>query len=342
MHKPHITMLPATADRVIIALNPKAGGGGAMSRVHQFVGELAIGGLTVSIEHDLAAAVAQAETAFAAGRLRAFVAAGGDGTAQEIVNRTSPGLPIAILPLGTENLLAKSLRLTDGPHEAALAVSGGQVARLDVGMANDRIFLLHVGVGFDAEVVRRVAAERTGNISHFTYIMPILQAIQSYEYPEFRVQIFDSREPADNSHVADCSESGDHDSPPRPAPQLPPTTIQVRWAFVMNLARYAAGLPLTPQASGYDGLLDLCAFQQGSFQHGLWYLYNVMLGQHHKLDDCITRQATRLRIESDSPTPYQLDGDPGGQLPVEIRVLPQRFSVLVSPAWVVAQASVDG
>jgi len=40
-----------------------------------------------------------------------------------------------------------------------------------------------------------------------------------------------------------------------------------------------------------------------------------------------------VRIESDESVDYQLDGDPGGQLPVEMRVLPARVSLIVTETW---------
>ena len=121
------------------------------------------------------------------GQLRTLVAAGGDGTAAELVNRTPPGVPLAILPLGTENLLAKYLRLTAAPQQLCSAIVAGQTVELDAGRANGRLFLLMASCGFDAEVVRRVHAQRVGHLNRWTYAKPILQSIRSYEYPPIRI-----------------------------------------------------------------------------------------------------------------------------------------------------------
>jgi diacylglycerol kinase family enzyme len=45
--------------------------------------------------------------------------------------------------------------------------------------------------------------------------------------------------------------------------------------------------------------------------------------------DCVTAQATQMVFDADDPVPYQLDGDPGGWLPLKIEVLPRRMTVLV-------------
>ena len=123
----------------------------------------------------------------AKGELRAVVAAGGDGTVAEVINRCPVGTPVAVLPMGTENLLAKYLEI--GPSPAALGqiIAQGQAAWLDAGRANGRLFLLMASIGFDAEVVRQLHATRDGNIRRWSYAKPILNTIRTYSYPELRV-----------------------------------------------------------------------------------------------------------------------------------------------------------
>jgi diacylglycerol kinase family enzyme len=244
------------------------------------------------------------------GTLRAVVAAGGDGTAALVVNHTPPGVPLALLPLGTENLLAKHLRITAVPEQVCEIIQQGACVQFDAGQANDRVFLLMVGVGFDGDVVRRLHARRTGHIRHLSYTKPILASIRSYSYPELRVYCHDS----------DQQEPGE----PR---------VRARWVHVFNLPQYGGGIRLAPWADGRDGRLDVCTFRRGSLWHGLRYLAGVLLGRHRTWRDCETFATTWLRCESDEPVPYQVDGDPAGELPVDIRVLPQRLTILVPPDW---------
>jgi diacylglycerol kinase family enzyme len=63
------------------------------------------------------------------------------------------------------------------------------------------------------------------------------------------------------------------------------------------------------------------------------YIAGIALRQHRKWKDTVVSQLERVTIEADEPVPYQLDGDPGGYLPLEIRVAPRRLRVLVSPKW---------
>ena len=114
-----------------------------------------------------------------------------------------------------------------------------------------------------------------------------------------------------------------------PATRRKPFPDGVRWLFAFNLPCYGAGLQIAPEADGADGLLDVCTFRHGGLWHGLYYTAAVLAGTHHWLTDFARRRAGRFRVTSDSKVPYQLDGDPGGFLPVEIEVLPKRLTLVV-------------
>jgi diacylglycerol kinase family enzyme len=104
---------------------------------------------------------------------------------------------------------------------------------------------------------------------------------------------------------------------------------RIRWLFAFNLPCYAGGLKFTPSASGDDGLLDVCTFRRGSLWHLMVYFVALIFGRHHLLYDCKMWRAKRLKITSTKRVPYQLDGDPGGYLPVEIEMLPGRMTLMV-------------
>ena len=90
------------------------------------------------------------------------------------------------------------------------------------------------------------------------------------------------------------------------------------------------------RATGDDGLLDVCTFREGSLWNGLVYLTGVMFGQQGSMTDFThvrTRRLTIEPVESVPNAPFQLDGDPGGTLPVEICVRPGRLTLIVSHEW---------
>lgn len=309
-----------SADQVLILQNAKAGARSGRSRVEALVGLLQSQRLaTRLIDHPQELAQASQES-MEQGRLKAVVAAGGDGTAALAINKTPRGAPIAVLPLGTENLLAKYLGIR-GPEEVLRAIVHGVPVPLDVGQANGRLFLLMLSCGFDAHVVQRLHEGRRGHIRHLSYAKPIFHSLRTYDYPEIRI-----------TRLEGASDASDH----------PPCDQQsARWVFVMNLPCYARGLPIAPRASGVDGLLDVCTFRRGSWWNALRYLGGVLLGRHHQDRDCTQFQARRLRLEADLPTPYQIDGDPGGLLPVEVELLPGRLNLLAPAEWAARQGTVS-
>lgn len=304
-----LEQLDVNARRVLIAANPRAGYQNRREVVERFCQELMTRGFEPVIYSEIDELAKEAERLMARGQLRAVVAAGGDGTFRLVAERTPPRTPLLILPLGTENLLARYVELTTDVVELTRIVAEGRTARVDAGLADGRLFTLMAGCGFDADVVRRLHKERQGHIHHLSYAKPILDAIRKYEYPELRVYYA----PAGSDELTE--------------------EIAARWVFVVNLPRYAGGLSFAPQASGIDGLLDICTFKEGSLMYGLMYLGGVMLGQHESMQDFTHVQTRRLRVEAAGPVPFQLDGDPGGELPVEFNVLPGRIRLLLNPSW---------
>jgi diacylglycerol kinase (ATP) len=309
---PQTFQISDASREVLIAANPRAGARSRAAVVEELRRRLEDHGLSASVVSDADQLAELVDRGLASHRLRAVIAAGGDGTVGLVANRTPPGTPIGILPLGTENLLAKHLGLVGDPAQLARLIAGGTCAKFDAGQAGGRLFTLMAGCGFDADVVQRLHSQRRGHIQHLSYAKPILDAIRTYQYPELQVLYA----PSGAEPEAPLSEK-----------------ICARWVFVVNLPRYAGGLSFAPQASGTDGLLDVCTFKEGSLWNGLWYLSGVMLGQHHAMQGFQRIQTARLHIDSAEPAPYQLDGDPGGLLPIEMGVVPERLTLVVSPDW---------
>lgn len=314
--------MPPNADRVVISVSPMARSKSTRPRVDRLADLLAAEGMRTEVLTDLIEVSDLANRWHCEGRLRALVGVGGDGTAAELVNRTLPGVPLTMLPAGNENLLARHLNLQRTPEGVCRTVCEGAAVRLDAGKANDRVFLLMIGCGFDAEVVRRVHHRREGHVRNLDYFKPILQTVRSYQYPQLRIYWDDEDIEAEDVTTGDVK-AEDID-----AAEVEPW-LTACWLFAFNLPCYGGGLRLAPQADGSDGLLDVCAFRRGSLWHGLRYAAAVLLGYHQAMADCTERRVRRLRIDAEAEVPYQLDGDPGGVLPVEVGVLPGRLTVVV-------------
>lgn len=299
---------------MLIAVNPRAGAREQFPIVQDLADRLAAHQLHPQIFRGVDELCRHLENRRSLAEVRAVVAAGGDGTARLLAENTPSRMPLTILPLGTENLLARHLDLSTDTQSLARRIADGWTVQFDAGEANGRLFILMVGCGFDADVVRRLHHERRGHIHHLSYIKPIVDAIRNYDYPPVTVNY----RPAPG---------------PSSAVEGEPEEVTARWVFVVNLPRYAGGLNFAPDASGMDGLLDVCTFKEGSLWSGLLYLGGVVLGQHQSMDDFCLVRTRELTIESTAAVPYQIDGDPGGELPLTIRILPKRLTLLVTRPW---------
>ncbi len=302
------------ADRVLVSVNPRAGRRSSGRRVDRLRRLLDQHGYPVEVFSDLSKAAARANELHALGQLRALVGVGGDGTAAELLNQTEEGVPITLLPAGTANLLSRYLGLSAKPQRLCETIVQGRLLRLDAGRAGDRLFLVNATSGFDAAVVLRVDHRRReagqgGYSGYLSYLKPILELIRSYQYPKIRVYWEQS-----------CDD--------RDADQ--PECMTAPWVFACNLPLYGWGLQLAPDAVANDGLLDLCTFQRRSFLAGLWYAAAAQLGGWHtRSSHWRFLRARRFRLTAEEAVPYQLDGDPGGSLPLDVEVLPNRVTLVV-------------
>jgi diacylglycerol kinase (ATP) len=290
-----------------LVVNPRSGYGGRKHVLSAFRTELRRAGFQVA---EYTTRGPQDATAYArkVGEESAAVAVwGGDGTVHDVAaGLADSDVPILACPAGTENLLAKELRMPSEPHRLAEVLRDGQVAECDVGVVNGRNFLLIIGVGFDGEVVRRLSVGRTGHISHLSYFWPVWRTFWEHRFPRLRVT-------ADGEDIFD--DRG--------------------LAFVGNISRYAVGLRICRDAVYDDGLLDLVVFscreQTALVLHAAW----TLLRRHPLKGNVMYRRVRTVHIDSDQPEPSQVDGDVGPNTPLDISVAPQRIKLFVPThtAW---------
>ena len=310
-------VLDQSRRTVVISVNPNSGSSDQSSVVESLAEKLIGAGFEVRVLSDIEVVKStvnelcvpsdcktDSSSTSQSGGLRAVVAAGGDGTVSLLANSLPPQTPLAILPLGTENLLAKYLGLTADPDAIANMIAGGRTVRLDSGKANGKLFLVMASCGFDADVVHRVHSQRKGHIRHWSYVLPTFRAISQYRYPKLRIRNSETDKP-----------------------------LEAKWAFIFNVPRYAMNLPIVWDADPSDAQLDLCTFRGGNLFRGLFYLAAICLRQHRGWKYSHLSQFKKIRIEADERVPYQLDGDPGGVLPLEIEVIPKFLRLLVPEKW---------
>ncbi|HUN81432.1 MAG TPA: diacylglycerol kinase family protein [Phycisphaerae bacterium] len=246
-----------------------------------------------------------------------IVVVGGDGTVREVATSlTGPEMPLIIYPMGTENLVARYFQMKRDFDALLERLRRGEAFQVDVGqvrLASQRVerFILVAGIGFDAEVVRRLVASRRGHISHQDYFWPIWRTFWGYHHPKLSI------ETDDGAVFQGCG-----------------------MAFVGNIPRYAVGLKIVPRAHPQDGKLDVCALSCSRRSTLLRHAFNVLLGRHAETSGVTYRQATRIAVTSRDRVAVQLDGDwlaplesEDGAMNPEFTLTGSRVSFLVAPGW---------
>ena len=229
------------------------------------------------------------------------VAAGGDGTVNETINGLArSGLPLALIPLGTANVLAAEIGLGTDPAAVARCVALGQPRPIALGAANGRRFILMAGAGFDAHVVADVSVPMKRWLGKGAYILSTLRQLLVFEFPSYDV--------------------------------LTDNKVQRAASVIVTNARYYGGrFVCAPEASLESDTLQVCLFERGGRLATLGYALALFSGRLPRLSSYRLIEAHRIEVRGRPGEPVQVDGDGIGQLNVAIEVLPQALDLVFPP-----------
>jgi YegS/Rv2252/BmrU family lipid kinase len=290
---------PLSPRRILVVANPISGRGRGQRAGTELAAALARHG--VEVELLMTDARGHAPRLLAEARAADLVVAvGGDGTLSEVLQGLpSAATPVGLLPCGTANVLAHALRLPCDPEGAARAFVRARVRPLDVARVGGRYAHLVVGVGLDGCAVREVEARRRGPIRKSAYIGATLRALRRYRPVPLAVTLDGRRLERPYGLV-----------------------------WVANTPRYADLLRIARDARLDDGLWEVYLFPSGSVPEIARACVRGFVA--HLPGGAVTMQRARsVRIEAPEPVPYQVDGDLGGETPVELELLAERFRIVV-------------
>ena len=235
----------------------------------------------------------------------AIIISGGDGTIRSVIdsNIISSDIPIVIIPTGTLNLLARELGFSRSIKATMNALLYGKIKKLDIGLVNNLRFISVAGIGFDAEVIRRIHQQRAGHITRFHYLKFFGSTLWRYRFPHIFVK-------ADDQIICD-------------EPAL---------VLVGNISSYAGNLRIHPYADCSDGLLDVFVYKCNHYLQFLVHLYMTILGKTDNISSLVRCRCHQIYITSpQADVPVHLDGDPGPGLPLNIKVIPRVVKFLIPP-----------
>jgi diacylglycerol kinase (ATP) len=227
---------------------------------------------------------------------------GGDGTVNEVASFIpSPPFPVAVLPAGTANVIARELKLPLNPVRALDVGLKRSIRMVDLGELGPgarRRFVFVAGIGFDAHVAASVKPAWKEKLGMGAYALEILRGLRAYSFREFQVVVDDRAYTATSCLVA-------------------------------NARRYGGGFLFCPQADMQDGLLDILIIQGKSRIKLARFLLSALLGRAERNDWPRRIRAGSLAVEGPAEIPVQADGELAGELPLEISLLPSTFPLVV-------------
>lgn len=229
-----------------------------------------------------------------------IIVCGGDGTVNEAVNgMAGSSVPLALLPSGTANVLAKELGLPWDPWRAAEYIPRGEVRRIALGRAGSRYFIAVGGAGADANLVYNAVRRGWPRLGILPFWLEAFRLLLTYSFPEFTVEVNNE--------------------------SLPATLL-----VVSRTRNYAGPIQITRRADLFGNDFEVAVFPRRN--PATYWLYFVA-----QLVDPLERfpeiQFFRSRCVRAFPRQQhirvQVDGELAGELPREFSIVPDALSLLV-------------
>ena len=230
-----------------------------------------------------------------------IVAAGGDGMIGEVANGLLQGAPpLAILPLGTANVLAAEIGLRRRAQDIAETITRWRAQDIYTGRAKGRRFLIMAGAGLDAEVVQGVSPSLKKCFGKMAYIIETMKQMYRYDYPILTI-------------TAEGTEE------------------QAITAVGCKGRRYGGPHVFAPGAELTRPDFELVRFRYGGAFWVSVYGLALVLGCLCFMPGVARRTVDSIVISGPIGAPVQADGDIIASLPVRLDIDPEPLTVLYPP-----------
>jgi diacylglycerol kinase (ATP) len=235
----------------------------------------------------------------------AVVAAGGDGTVNEVMNGlVGTETALGVLPLGTVNIWAREMGLSMDMLKAAESLGKSELTKIDVGMAGNRYFLLMAGIGFDAAVTETIRSEEKKLFGAIAYVKQAIQIAWNFRGVRLKLRI-------DGKRVRG----------------------KILMVIVGNSQLYGGVIKFTAHATIDDGLLDVCVIKGRGMLSAPRRLISIFARHYNRDPQVKYYQAKQVEIrrKRGKALPVQVDGDYLGSTPMSFRVVPDSLWIMVPP-----------
>ncbi|MFP4311116.1 MAG: diacylglycerol/lipid kinase family protein [Nitriliruptoraceae bacterium] len=295
----------------LFVLNPAAGTHDPDDTESAVVDRLRNGGVEVEVRRTEGEGDARrwAQEAAGGGDVDLVVVAGGDGTVREVVSGVVAGggdVAVAIVPLGTADLLARALGVPVGDLGAAADVAvdgeGRSIDVIDVVGRGEHAVVM-VDAGFDAQLVRDSDRGSKNALGPFAYVASGVQNLFDLQQVELELEL-DGEVRRMDGHTVLC----------------------------LNIGRIGDTFVVDETIEPDDGSLHVGVVTDPGAAGAVVTALTMATGDREKHADVVWSTCRRVRVTATPPLEVQVDGDPAGETPFELALLPGAVTVLVPTA----------
>ncbi len=233
-----------------------------------------------------------------------MIAAGGDGTVNEVINgimmntTMNQGKPkLAIIPLGTSNMVARSLNIPKNIDQAIQLILYNRRKDIDIGKINDRYFSIGCGIGLDAMMYKNVEPKIKKLFGEVAYPLSFIKTVFNYNPELLNVRIGNK-------------------------------TYEGYYVLVCNITQFHNLFRLVKCSRDDDGLFDVLIFKKKELVHIFRYVLGVAAQQTHKLKDLHCLKASELKITSKGKVIAHADAEIIGATPVKVNMYKRAIEVI--------------
>mgnify|MGYP001435955260 FL=1 len=229
-----------------------------------------------------------------------IVAAGGDGTINEVINGIDINTKLGIIPLGTANILAIEAGIKNDVKSICKSIEKGVTKKIYISNINNKKFFLMAGIGYDGDIVHKMkpSLKKIFGKAMFGF----LGLLEFFKLKKYNIKVETESETAFGN-----------------------------WVLVTNSKYYAGPYKITKSTSIFNDSIVCYVFNDLSRLGFLYYIFLILfygdLGRSTKITKIISKN---IKISSKEKINVQCDGEKYGNLPIEINFSSESVNLLTA------------
>jgi diacylglycerol kinase family enzyme len=226
---------------------------------------------------------------------------GGDGTVAACAGvLAGTGVPMALVPTGTGNLLVRNLGLALDVPTAVDRAFGADRRTVDLLEADGRRFTVMAGLGFDAAMIRETGERAKKRHGWMAYVAGGMRALRNTSRANYELRV-------------DASV---------------PRRIRALGVLVGNVGELQGGMAVLPDADPSDGLIDVIVLAPRGWFDVLLLAWRILRRRPDNGPQALIAQGQRIEIQADRAVPAEFDGEYAGeQQTLTVTVLPGAVTI---------------